>query len=188
MWSSLRNNSLTGADHYPKILTDSFNLLSHYRPPVTHTIPWDGGGNQQGKNVQLTQVKDTDKQNEAIEGTDGKTRADITCYNFQRPGHIHLFCPNGANIQTSQGTLNQSEVLIPISSVLLDSGSTVSIICNAELVDNIRYANVTTTVHTNGGSKDYTQTASLHFLPLDVHFNSTSLSNIIYLSEVEIHY
>ena len=82
--------------------------------------------------------------------------ADFTCYNFQCPGHIRLFCPNGENIQTFQITLNQLEVLIPIGWVLLDSGSTVSSICNNEIVDNIWDSNVTTTVHVNGGSKDYT--------------------------------
>ena len=60
LWSSLRKNSLTSADHYPKALTDSFNLLSHYRPLVKNTIPLYVGGNQRGKNVQFTQVKGTD--------------------------------------------------------------------------------------------------------------------------------
>ena len=164
---SLRNNSLTSVDYYPKIFTDSLNLLSHYRPPVKHTIPQCGGGKQRGKNVHLTQVKDIDQQFESISGTDGNTRADVTCYNWKRPGHILLFCPNEENIQKFHVTLNQSEVLIPISWVLFDSGSTVSSIFNADIVDNIRDANVTTTVHTNGDSKDYTQTAPLHLLPLN---------------------
>ena len=42
LWSSLRKKSVTGAGHYPIILTDSFNFLSHYRPPVTRTTPQDG--------------------------------------------------------------------------------------------------------------------------------------------------
>ena len=37
LWYSLRENYLTGIYNYPKILTESFNLPSHYRPPVTHT-------------------------------------------------------------------------------------------------------------------------------------------------------
>ena len=102
LWSSLRNNPLNGADHYPKTLTDSFNLLSHYRPPVNHTTPRGRGGNQRGTHLQFNQVKFTDQQREAIAGTDGNTRADVTCYNCQRPGHICLFCPNGENIQTFQ--------------------------------------------------------------------------------------
>ena len=78
--------------------------------------------------------------------------------------------------------------MIPISWVLLDYGSTVSSIFNSELVDNIRDENVTTTVYTNGGSKDYTQNASLHLFPPNIHFNYTSLTNIISLSEAESHY
>ena len=108
--------------------------------------------------------------------------------NCQRPGNIRLFCPNGENIQTFQVTLNQSEVLIIIIWVLLDYGSTIISICNAELFDNIVDANITTTFHTNGGSKDYTQTESLRLLPLDVHFNSTSLTNILSLSKVKSRY
>ena len=125
--------------------------------------------------------KSTEQQREEIAGTEINTRSDVTCYNCQRPGHIHLLCPNGENIQKFQVTLNKQEVLFPISWVLLDSGSTVISICNSDLVDNIQYENTTTTVHTNGGSKDYTKTASLHLLPLDVHFNSTSIANILSL-------
>ena len=188
LWSILRNNSLTGKNHYPRTLTDLFNLLSHYRPLVMYTIPRDGGVNKWGKNVQFIQVKGNYQHREAIVGTEWNTRSDVTRYNFQRPGHIRLFCPNGANIQTFQVTLNHSDVLICVSWVLIDFGYTVRSIFNAELVDNIRDVNVTTTVHTNGSSKDYTKTASLHFLPLDVHFNSTSLANIISISEVESNY
>ena len=122
LWYSLRKHSLTGAYHYPKTLTDSCNLLSHYRSSVKHTTPRYGGGNQQGTNVQFAQVKGTGQKCESIVGTDINTRSDVTCNNFQRPGHIRLFCPNGANIQAFQFILNQSEVLIPISWVLLNYG------------------------------------------------------------------
>ena len=108
--------------------------------------------------------------------------------NCQLPGQIRLFFPNGENIKIVQVHLNHSEVLIPISWVLLDYGSTISSICNNKLVDNIRDANVTITAHTNDGSKYYTQTESLHFLPLNVHFIYTSLANILFLSEVESHH
>ena len=129
-------------------------------------------------------MKGTDQQREEISVTDGNTRAGVICYNCQHCVYICLFCPNGDNIQTFQITLNQSEVLSPISWVLLDLGSTVSSIFNAGLVDNIWDENVSTTVHNNGVSKYYTQTESLHLLPLGFHFNSTSLANNISLSEV----
>ena len=65
------------------------------------------------------------------------------------------FCENSCLKAVLCGKgLKQSKVLIPVSWVLLDSGSTVSSICNADLFDNILGANVTTNVHTNGGSKD----------------------------------
>ena len=56
LWSSIINNYLTGADHYPRIMTISFNLIIHNRTPVTHTIPQDGGVSLKGKNIQLKQV------------------------------------------------------------------------------------------------------------------------------------
>ena len=43
VWSILRKNHLTTAENFPNTLTDSSNLLVHYRPPVTHTIPRDIG-------------------------------------------------------------------------------------------------------------------------------------------------
>ena len=70
LWYSLLNNSLTSAYHYPKTLTYSFNLLNNYRPPVTHTIPQDGGGKQIVINIQFIQIKVTDQKCEAISGTD----------------------------------------------------------------------------------------------------------------------
>ena len=93
-----------------------------------------------------------------------------------------------SNVQTFWVAINQSEVFISLSWVILDSGSIISSIFNAALVDNIWDANVTKTVYTNVVSKDYTHTASLHLLPLDVHFNSTPLANILFISEVEGHY
>ena len=122
------------------------------------------------------------------QGIYGNTRADVTCHNFQLPGNIRLFFNSGVDIQTLKVSLNQSEVFIPISWVLLDYGSTVRIFFNAGLVDNIQDANAATTIHTDGVSKDYTQTASFHLFPLNVHFNSTSLANILSLSDVKSHY
>ena len=46
LWSSIITNPLTGTYHYPKTLNYPFNLLSHYRQPVMHTTPMDGGGKQ----------------------------------------------------------------------------------------------------------------------------------------------
>ena len=54
LWYGVRNNSLTYEDNYQKTLTEPFNLLRHYRPPVTHTKPWGGGGRQLGTNVKFS--------------------------------------------------------------------------------------------------------------------------------------
>ena len=188
LWYIHTKKYLTGAYHYPKTPTDSLNLISTYRTPVINTITQDGGGKQQGTNVQFTQEKGTDQQRKSISGIDRNTRDNVTFYYCQCPGHILSLCPNEANIQTFQVNLHQSEVLIPISWVLLDFGSSIISISNYGLVHTIWDTNVTTTVHTNGGSKNYTQTASLHLLPLDDHLNSTYLANLISLSEVESNY
>ena len=70
----------------------------------------------------------------------------------------------------------------------LDSSSTFSRIWNTDLVDNIRDANGATTGHTKGRSKYSTQTVPLRLFPFDVIFNTTSLSNVPSLSDVESHY
>ena len=85
LWFIIRNNCLTGTYHCLKKLTDSFKLPSHYMPSVTHTTPQDGGKNQRGTNVQFTQVKGTNQQNEEIAGIDINTKDDVTCYNYQQP-------------------------------------------------------------------------------------------------------
>ena len=85
-------------------------------------------------------------------------------------------------------TFNESEFFILLGLEILDSVSTLSIVCYAEIADNIQDATVTTSVHTNNGCKDYTQTESLCLFLLPVHFNSTSLENILSLSDFDSHY
>ena len=65
-WSSLRNNSLSGAENYPKTLSESFNLLRYCRSPVIHTNPWYGGERKQSTNGNFTHVKGTDQRCELI--------------------------------------------------------------------------------------------------------------------------
>ena len=96
LWSNLWEKPHTGVDNYLKTLTESFSLIINYRP-LTPTNPQYGGRSQRGINVQFTQIKVTVQQHEATSGTYGNTRADVTCFNCQRPGNIFFFFPNRDN-------------------------------------------------------------------------------------------
>ena len=74
--------------------------------------------------------------------------------------------------------------MISSSWILLDTCSASGVCNNEEIVVNICdcTSDETLTVYTNRGSKNFTQMASFKFLPMEVHFNPYSMSNILGLS------
>eukprot|EP00957_Ditylum_brightwellii_P065144 4941290-Ditylum_brightwellii.AAC.1 len=104
----------------------------------------------------------------------GKTRADITCFDCDNKGHFANQCPNPKKGQAKQsnavtaltvaeeadddndngdfmflGTQYQG---INKNWVLLDSDSTCSIMCNQDLIKNIREVDEWLTIHTYSGT------------------------------------
>ena len=74
-----------------------------------------------------------------------------------------------------------SDWIINPTWILLDKFSSASVCCNADLVTNISECkdDEILTMETNGGEQKYEHTATLKILPIDVHFKSDSLANII---------
>ena len=70
--------------------------------------------------------------------------------------------------------------------ILLDTGLTVSVFCNRNLVHDIHDCKPGDgiTVLTNGGSQTFDQEAEANILPIAVHFNKDLLTNILSLSDV----
>ena len=87
----------------------------------------------------------------------------------------------------TQSVLNQQQLsAIDPSWVLLDTCSTVSMYCNADLVHHITPCpeNQELNIVTNGGSETFPYIATSKLLPVPVHFNPHSLANILSPSDV----
>jgi hypothetical protein len=80
----------------------------------------------------------------------------------------------------------QGTDMIPKSWILLDTCSTSNCCNNIDLIHNLRDCSddEQLTVHTNGGIKVFSQVGSLNLFPMSVHFDESSLANILSLDSV----
>ena len=151
-------------------------------------------------------------ENDMVPGTDGRL-VENECYICHKKGHISWYCPEAGNtgppprdkkslnctqfgfVQQSGGDksvkVKGSKVekncnIINPKWILLDTCSTASVCCNRDLVRNVRDCNEdeVLTIVTNGGTQVYKQLGVLKDFPLQVHFKSDSLANIISLRDV----
>ena len=128
-----------------------------------------------------------------VHGTDNKVHPNITCHSCRRKGYYADKCNQIAGqvwkgkITLAHFTLNHHKLnIINCNWILLNTGSTISVCCNADLVFNITPCaeeEVVTAV-TNGVFQTYDNTASLKLLPSNVHYNEESFANILSMSDL----
>jgi hypothetical protein len=68
--------------------------------------------------------------------------------------------------------------------VLIDTASTVNVLCNKELVRNVRKA-VPLTVHTNVGTFTVQEKATLPWCDMEVWFNPSAITNVLSFAIVQ---
>ena len=71
--------------------------------------------------------------------------------------------------------------------ILLDSASTISLMCNEDMVDNLRPANQTIKLDTNGGTRKLTLKVDMAGLG-EVNFDHEAIANIFGLSDLKKKY
>jgi hypothetical protein len=183
---SLDANTYLGHDKYSINTTTAYDLLQSTSSTVDSN---HGGGHTCGQhfrnqisNIMFTQM--------AVPGRDGKIH-DITCYNCNEDRHFANLCPEKdcrqKKVALAQFLLIQKDMaIINPNWILLDTWSTVSIVCNPAIVNNITSVpnNDSMTIVTNGGLQFFNQKADLKILPLTVHFEKDSLANILSLSDI----
>ena len=186
---SLFEGVYKGRDEFPTTVTQAYDLLQHIAGDIStftrnscfSCFSFRHGGRRVG-NVSFTQK---DNKN-LIPGADGKTHPHIQCRKCNAWGHYANQCEK-KNITMAHFTLAQKNLeVINKNWLLLDSCSTVSVICNPGMVTNITpcQPGQGITVVTNGGAQSFDKTASLNIHPMTVHFNPYSLANILSLSNV----
>ena len=108
------------------------------------------------------------------------------CSRCNKYGHSSAYCPRDLCVQGMQLSLAQSRTTtaIPLDWLLLDSGSTISSVCNKQLISNLKPITTPLTVYTNGGSQTYSFTGTLNVFPLEVYYDGSSIANILSLSKV----
>ena len=127
-----------------------------------------------------------------IPGRDGTT-VNFQCYRCQDFGHLANNYPSsetrsrGSTPRSAVGLVQvrlnfaQADNMIPKSWILLDTCSTSSCCNNLALLSGLKDCTDDTalTIYTNGGQKTFNQVGLLNLFPLEVHYNATSLANII---------
>ena len=198
---SLFQGVYKGRNDFPQTITKAYDLLQHIAsevPSYTRTqstgrrcFGLGRGSNRSFTNVTFTQR--TSSNDDVVTGIDRKVFPCIMCHNCGKKGHFRDKCnvvagkAKQTKVTLAHFTLTQKGLeIINKDWVLLDTGLTVSVFCNKDLVHNIWDCKLGQgiTVITNGGSQSFHQEAEAKLLPITVHFNEDSLANILSLSDV----
>ena len=116
----------------------------------------------------------TPSTDELVAGRNGMTIKQAYCSKCDKHGHASDYCPK------MQLSLAQSRTIpiIPRNWILLDSGSTISSVCNKDLISNVKPVTIPLTVYTNGVIQTYSFTGTLNVFLLEVYYDGSSIANI----------
>ena len=143
--SNLGEGVLLGRDEYPKTITSAYELLQKTCPEVPKPVNKNWRFRQNKGNLSnptnLSFAQTTDK---VFPGLDGKKHPHVICHSCNKRGHYANKCPevpisSKVKLQFAQFILNQMQGShINPNWLLLDTCSTVSVVCNPAVITNIR--------------------------------------------------
>ena len=142
-------------NEYPKDLAHALRKLNHYRPERKMN---KGNGND---GVLFFQHGEEGKKQGITMTTDAETRrAKITCYTCGEKGHYANECPVKDKKQVNAYLMstykdpggNEERVKVDDNWLLLDSQSTIDVIKNPEMLENIEETDEELTIHCTAGT------------------------------------
>ncbi len=187
-----------GRNEYPTTVADAYDLLVRTANDVASRNNNNGRNNRQNNTRVMFAQQRTSNDTTLVPGTDGRVIPQVDCWNCLQPGHTMHNCPEPVNAENRRrhgisafmvGHLfsQNSGNMISDSWILIDTGSTVDVSNNPAHVTNIRPCRVDEKLKilTNGGSLNYDKMATLKLLPMEVHYNASSMATILSLASVD---
>ena len=196
LMTDLKDQYTLKSDVYPNDITAALNLLENYSSkPNTK---------RDEKNKQNTEGLQFAQTSEIIPGRNGKLFQDVECYRCNKKGHYANQCPlvgkDGVQLMMVCETevpptedegdrlgfnfMQRKDITsLPDTSVLIDTGSTISVFKNKEVLMNITKSASSLRAHTNGGYQDSTLQG---YLPgfFKVWYNPRCMVNILAWSDI----
>ena len=196
LMTDLKDQYTLKSDVYPSDITAAFNLLENYSSkPNTR---------RDERNQHNTEGLQFAQRSEPIPGRNGKLFQNVECYRCNKKGHYANQCPiigkdgvqlmmiNGAEVVlTEEGEdrldfnfMQQQDITsLPDTSVLIDTGSTVSVFKSKGALRNITESASPLRALTNGGYQDSTLQGHLPGF-FKVWYNPHSMVNILAWSDI----
>ena len=195
LMTDLKDQYTLKSDVYPSDITAAFNLLENYslKPNIR----------RDEKNQQSTEGLQFAQRSKPIPGRNVKLFQNIECYKCNKKGLYANQCPlanqegvqlmiNGTEMAPTEeeedrlgfNFMQQQETTsLPDTSVLIDTGSNVSVFKNKQVLRNITKRESALRAHTNGGFQDSTLQG---YLPgfFKVWYNLRCMVNILAWSDV----
>ena len=224
--NDLENVFVRNTNQYPVDLADAYTMLCGFKPRGSNNNSNAGTVSQPASGGNHNRVFSTTAANTnldgngmtfarvaaPVQGVDGETKPQITCFKCKQNGHYAHLCPSTdvSGIDDTSRSSNKTGVqmlqtgttaagsgrthfsflqetvthdTIPDTWILLDSQSTMSVFKNPNFLENIRENDSSITVLTNGGEQTSTLVGDINNFGT-VWYNPESIANFLSLAEV----